>query len=54
MSDSNTSQEFTLDCVIYILIGTEWTTDLHVVLLKSVVSEIGDDRPLNKDNCVGP
>jgi len=54
MSDSNTSQEFTLACVIYILIGTEWTTDLHGVLLKSVVSEMGDERLLKQDYYVGP
>ena len=54
MSDSSISQEFTLGCVIYILIGTEWTTDLHGVLLKSVVSEMGDERLLKQDYHVGP
>jgi hypothetical protein len=54
MSDSNTRQEFTFGCVIYILICTEWTTDLPGVLLKSVVSEMGDERILRQDYYVGP
>ena len=41
-------------CVIYVLTCTEWTNNHPGVLLKSVVSEMGDDRPLKKDNCVGP
>ena len=36
------------------LYGINGTNNHPGVLLKSVVSEMGDDRPLNKDNCVGP
>ena len=40
--------------MIYVLTCTEWPNNHPGVLLKSVVSEMGDERLLKQDYYVGP